>query len=114
MNPSARIFNELLDIVARAYDVTLDRLTTEERMPGPRVREARQVVCFVGAETLGLTTRQLGRLMQRDAKAASWATRRCRRTMAKRPLLRRTVQQISQHMRAYVRTLDVLAPEAAE
>jgi chromosomal replication initiation ATPase DnaA len=115
MTPTARIFNELLRVTARAYDLDVERLTTEERMPAPRIREARQVVMFIGSELLGLTTRQLGQLMQRDAKAAWLGSRRCRRAIAKDPLQRRIVQQLSQHIREYVRTLDVLHPgEAAE
>jgi chromosomal replication initiation ATPase DnaA len=114
MTPTTRIFNELLAVTARTYNVNLDRLTTEERMPGPKVREARQVIFFIGSDTLGLTTRELGQLMQRDATAASWAIRRCRRQLKKRPVLRRTVEQLSRHIREYVRHVDMLAAEAAE
>lgn len=115
MTPTARIFNELLDTVARAYEFDVAALTAEENWaPGP-VREARGVICFVGTDTLGLSTRELGRLMQRDNKAIGRTLARARVAVKASPVLRRVVDQVTLRLREHIRHFDVFEPaEAAQ
>jgi chromosomal replication initiation ATPase DnaA len=115
MTPTARIFSELFDIVARAYELDIDALSTEEKWPAPPVREARQVVCLVAHEVLKLTQARIGRFMQRDHRSVSQAVGAIRKKLPGDPVLRLVVEQVSQRLREYVRHFDVFEPsEAAE
>jgi hypothetical protein len=114
MTPTTRIFTTLLETVARAYELDTERLTTESGWPPPPVREARAIVCLVAVDTLGLSLRQVGRLMQRDHKAIERAVKLCRQRLTTQPVLRRVAAQISTEIKEQIRDFDIFERGAAE
>lgn len=114
MSPTNRLFRELVDTVARVYDMNTDELTTENQYAPAGVHEARQVVCLVAVEVLGVSQRQVAKLMQRDPRAINNGLKVLRAKLEKSPLLRRVVDQVTKRTKRAVQEFDVFAREAAE
>jgi chromosomal replication initiation ATPase DnaA len=114
MTPAQRFFPEVLRLVAVAYETSIDDLTTEAHWPPDAIREARRVVYLVTHDTLGLTHREIGKLMQRDQKAVCHGLLKIRKDVSRHPLLRKTVTDIAKRVREAAGIFDVFGPEAAE
>jgi hypothetical protein len=114
MTPTTRIFTTLLETVARAHDLDTEALTTEAQWPPAPIREARAIACLVAVDTLGLSLRQVARLMQRDPKAIQRSVAVLRERLAAQPVLQHVVKQVSAEIKAQIRDLDVFERGAAE
>ncbi len=108
MTPAQRYFPNVVRFVAEAYELSVDDLTAEDRFLSEAVREARRVVCGVATRTIGLSSRQIGRLLQRDQKAICWGIRKLKRDSAKNPMLRKTLTEIEQRVKEDLSRFAVL------
>lgn len=113
MTPSQRFFPRILRLVAEVYEVSVDDLTAEENWLPENIREARRVVCLVSVGVVGMSTRQLGKLLQRDPHAIAFGIRKGRTEAARNPILSQTIKQIERRVREDVSAFEVF-PEAAE
>lgn len=112
MTPGQRYFPRLVQLVARAYGISVDTLTDD--VTGPVRLQARRVTYLIAATTLDLTNEQIGTAMQRNRHTIWHQLKRARSECRRKPIVASTVLQVTARVVEELRATDVLAAEAAE